>query len=469
MAAFLRGLCLDLFLLPVIVLALPWILFLIVVRRRGVGAFFERLGGWRVPPADGRPRLWIHCVSVGELQAVGPLLEELARARPDATFILSVTTTTARDIARSRYPSIPTFLYPIDLSLCVRRVLGRVRPDAIVLVELEVWPQLVLLASSRKVPLFVVNGRISARSFPRLRKVRFLARPIFARLTEVHARDEECAERFRALGVASERVHTLGNLKLDRPALADPAAVRERFEAQFGFETGAPRWVAGCTHPGEEEIVLEAHRTLRESISDLSLLLAPRHIERAPEVIALAKECGFEVVAASAFLKGEPTPPDRPRPDRPRADRPRPDVVVLDEIGRLAELYAVGEVAFVGGSLIERGGHNLLEPILCGVATVHGPHMANFRELVEWLTGGGISIEVTAETLAASVRGLLEESEARNERARAGLARLAESQGSAAKSAERILARLDRAHPPRNGAESATSPAASVESPPASR
>ena len=380
MTAFLRGLLLDLLYLPAIFLCLPWLAYLVVVKRRGVGALKERLGGWSLPPPRGR-RIWIHCVSVGELQAVGPLLEELARAEDETEFVLSVTTTTAREIARARYPDIPTFLYPVDVSLCVRRVLGRVQPSALVLIELEVWPQMVLLARAREIPIVVVNGRISDRSFPRLRRVRWLARPIFSRLTEVHARDRVCSERFVALGVPSAHVFTLGNLKLDRAPLEDPGAVRRRYETQFGYSTGALRWVAGCTHPGEETVVLQVHRALRARFPELTLLLAPRHVERSDAVIALVAEQGFTVVSAGEVLDREPS--------RAPTRTPAPEVVVLDRTGRLAELYSVGDAAFVGGSLIERGGHNILEPVLAAVATYHGPCMANFRELVEWLDGGG--------------------------------------------------------------------------------
>jgi len=415
----------DLLWIPAAILLLPFIAVLVLVRRRGVGSLGERLGGWRLaPPEPGRERIWVHCVSVGELQAAGPLLAELARVRPAAELVLSVTTTTAREVARGRHPELPTFLYPLDLSFVVRRVLRRVRPAAIVLVELEVWPNLVLECAARGIPVIVANGRISDRGARRLARVRPLARPVFRRIAEVHARDAVCAARFADLGVPRERIRELGNLKLDRAPLADPAAVRRRFEREHGYPEGSPRWVAGCTHPGEEEIVLAAHRSLRERRPDLSLLIAPRHVERAAAVEALARSLGFAVGRESA----------------PRAEAP--EVVLLDRTGALAELYAAGDAAFVGGSLVPHGGHNVLEPVLAGTATLTGPHTGNFRDLVAPLAeAGGVGI-VTAEGLAGALAALLDDPRLRGDRTARARGAIEGSRGAAARSARRIAERL---------------------------
>ncbi len=447
--AFLRGFLLDLLLIPVLLLALPWLGFLVIARGRGVGALGERFGGWRISRPE-RERIWVHCVSVGELAAAGPLLEQIARVRPGAELVLSVTTTTGREVARARYPEIPVQLFPLDLSLCVRRVLGRARPSMIVLLELEVWPQLILEASSRGIPVVVANGRISERGFRRLRRFSKLARPIFRRLAEVHACDEASAERFAKLGVPFDRIHPLGNLKFDLPPLADPAAVRQRYESRFGYPAGSRRWVAGCTHPGEEETILATHRVLRERWPEFSLLLAPRHTERSDAVASLVREQGFSVE----------------RYGEPEGDRPA--VVVLDRTGELAELYAVGDVAFVGGSLIPRGGHNILEPVLAGVATVHGPHMSNFRDQVSLLTGGGACTEVGERGLTETVARSLGAPERRAERVEQGLGRIARSRGAAKRSADRLTALLDA----RRASDAVEAPAESpapVDSTPGSR
>lgn len=443
LAALLRGLVLDLLFLPLLVLLTPAILFLIVVRRRGFGSLGERLGGWRLSSPQ-RERIWVHCVSVGELQAVGPLLDALLGKRPGAEFVLSVTTTTARDVARVRYPDIPTFLYPVDLSLCVRRVLSRVRPSLIVLVELEVWPQLVLEATGRGVPVVVVNGRISDRGGRRLALLGPLARAVFSRLTEVHARDAECAERFRNLGAPPDRVFAIGNLKFDRAMVEDPARARRELDRRGGYEPAAPRWIAGCTHAGEEEIVLAAHASLRRTVTGLTLVVAPRHVERAEAVLALARERGFSVAAESA-LAGD-----------------APEVVVVDRTGGLVELYAAADVAFVGGSLIDRGGHNILEPVLAGTPALHGPSMTNFREQVALLSAGDAAETVAAEGLEEAVARLLGDPALRAARVDAGRSAIAASRGAAERSAERLRALLA-------GRDGAATRPASVESTPSTR
>ena len=421
----LRGLLFDLLLLPVLLLVLPWLLFLIIGRRRGVGAFLERLGRWRIAPKT-RERIWIHCVSVGELNLVGPLIDELRATRPGSEILLSVTTTTARELAASRYPDLVTHLYPLDFSFAVRRVLQKVQPDLLVLVELELWPQMIFEATAREIPLVVVNGRISDRSFPRLQKLGGLVRPLFRRLTAVLARDAQTADRFRALGTPADRVSTPGDLKLDRPIRTDGAATRASFEQTWGG-MGAPRWVAGCTHPGEEESLFSAHRALQETWPRLSLLIAPRHLERVPAVVAAAESFGFRVGRTS-------TPPSIPPAEGV-------DVIVLDQVGHLAALYAVGDVAFVGGSLIERGGHNLLEPVAAGVATIHGPHVDNFRELAQLLGDRGVTKTVERSTLEAQVRAAWEEPTERDAAVARGRELLEESSGAAAATAD-YLARL---------------------------
>ena len=443
----LRGLVFDLLLLPVLVLVLPWLLFLIIGRRRGVGAFLERLGGWRIAPKT-RERIWLHCVSVGELNLVGPLIDELRAARPGSEVVLSVTTTTARELAAARYPELSTHLYPIDFSFAVRRVLRRVQPDVLVLVELELWPQTILEATAREIPLVVVNGRISDRSFPRLQKLGALVRPLFRRLTAVSARDETTAERFRALGTPADRITTPGDLKLDRPLRTDGAATRATFEKTWGG-VGEPRWVAGCTHPGEEDLLFETHRALRSDRPTLLLLIAPRHLERVPQVVARAEALGFRVGRTSA---PPPSPPEGV------------DVVVLDQVGFLAALYAVGDIAFVGGSLIERGGHNLLEPVAAGVATIHGPHVDNFRDLARLLHEHDVTRTVDADTLAAQVRAAWEEPKEGAARVERGRALLEGARGAARETSEGIVALLESRSKARRARQiPPSSPSASVE------
>jgi len=424
-----RRILFDLCYLVILLLLLPWLAVTVLVRGRGVGSLGERFGSWKISFPQ-RERIWIHAVSVGELQAVEPLLRELSNARPGAEFVISTTTTTARDIARTRYPEITVRLYPIDFSWCVQRVLNSLRPQLIVLVELEVWPQMVLEAHRRGIPIVIANGRISERSVKRLSFAAPIVRPLFSKVTEVHASDSRCAERFVRFGVDPSRVFELGNLKLDRWPLSRTGEIRRRYETQFGYPRSTLRWVAGCTHPGEEELILAAFQELRARFEDFSLLLAPRHIERASAVVNRAEEHGFSVRLTHSSSEASEV-------------IEAPDVVVLNQVGKLAELYAVGDVAFVGGSLIERGGHNILEPVLAGVATLHGPHMSNFRGLVELLTDGGASLQVEESELAGVVERYLIDGELRQASVTRGLSAIEKSRGAAERSASRIARILE--------------------------
>jgi len=414
----LRGLGLDLLLLPLLLLASPWLLSLILVRGRGVGSLVERLGFWNLYRTD-RERIWIHCVSVGELNAASPLIDALRRERPWSEIILSVTTASARAVAAARHPDLSTYHFPLDLSGAVRRVMERVRPRVLILIELELWPQLVLEASARGVPIVIANGRISARGHRRMRRLRPLLRPVLNRITEVHARDAECAERFIELGLPRERVRLLGNLKFDRAPVPSRAEVRRRFARRFGE---GPLWVAGCTHPGEESAVLTAHLTLRRTRPDLRLLLAPRHVERCEGVIAEVRGRGLSVARESEVWSAQPPP----------------EVIVVDRTGVLAELYAVGDVAFVGGSWIEHGGQNILEPLLAGAVPLHGPHMENFREVVDLLRPAGVASCVGRDGLAAAIDALMDDEAERERRLGEAERLLAGARGAAERSARRI-------------------------------
>ncbi|MGE3164155.1 MAG: 3-deoxy-D-manno-octulosonic acid transferase [Planctomycetota bacterium] len=404
----------------------PWLLFLVLAKRRGLGSWRERLGASPRLAPD-RPRLWLHAVSVGELEVALSLIARLEAARPAFDMVLSTTTMTAQRLARSRRPDLTVFLLPIDLGFCVRRALQRLSPTLLVLVELELWPNLVLLCEQRGVPILVVNGRVSSRGHRRMRRVRFAFAPFLRRVDRWLVQNAEYGERLRDLGVEPTRIQEVGNLKYDRDELPEPAACRREFERTWSYPA-ALRWIAGCTHPGEEDLVLGVHRELLGAHPELTLILAPRHVERAAEVAALAETRGFTVGRSSI------APPASPR---------APQVVVVDQTGVLLQHYACADVAFVGGSLVPRGGHNVLEPFLAGTATLHGPAMANFQEIVDRLRASGAVEEVVdAAGLAHTVAQLLASPAERADRVRRGRETLARHRGAANVTAGAILARL---------------------------
>lgn len=431
----LASVLLDLLYLVVFLLLIPWLLFLILVKGRGVGSLAERLGSVPMAPPT-RPRIWFHAVSVGEFEAALPLIEALEARRPDLEVVISTTTTTAHGVAVKKGGGRPVFLFPLDFGVCVRRTLKRVRPSMLVLVDLELWPNLILNCRARGLPVVVANGRVSASGHARMRKVAWLLRPFVRRIDRYLVQNEEYAERLLSLGVGAESVRVTGNLKFDRPAVPEPAETRARFEKAWGYAAGGNRWIAGCTHSDEEHILLEVHRSLREQHPDLSLIIAPRHVERAAEVAERARDYEFSVAFSTVGEFGA-IEADHGAP---------PDVLVVNEVGRLAELYACADVAFVGGSLIPRGGHNVLEPVAAGTPTTHGPFTANFRDVVNLLAAGGATVEVAnGDALLATIDGWLRAPEARLQRGALGVELLAAHRGVAERTIEEMAPLL----PPR--------------------
>ncbi len=356
-------------------------------RRRYRAGMLERLGG--VPTRRGdRPCLWIHAVSVGELRAAIPLIERLPETLPGWDFWVSTSTDTAREVADQTLPAhVPRSYYPLDYGWAVRRTLRRIRPTAVLLIELELWPNFLLAAEEAHIPVFVANGRISDRSFPHYRRLRPISRWLFDRVNAFAAQTEEYAWRFESLGVARDRIEVLGNLKYDgAPARDESASTLER----LGWAAGDPPLIlaGGCTHPGEEDVLLEIWSDLRRTRSDLKLILAPRHIERAGEVEALAAARSGGPVLRWSRLRDGAGPPD------PGAQHRGSPVVVVDVVGDLDRFYRLADLVFVGGSLTPRGGHNLLEPARLGKPILFGPSVANFEEIARHLLAERAALQI---------------------------------------------------------------------------
>ncbi|HSB42135.1 MAG TPA: 3-deoxy-D-manno-octulosonic acid transferase [Methylomirabilota bacterium] len=327
-------------------------------------------------PAE--PRCWIHAVSVGESAAAVPLVEGIRRRWPELGIVVSTITPTGARIVAERLAGAATHRYfPIDLPGPVGRALDAARPRFFVAIETELWPNFLRALARQGVPAMIANGRISDRSFRRYRWVRALMRRVLADVAVFAMQTEEDARRIVALGAPPDRVVVTGNLKSDLLPEADPEEARWRQRLGLGARTRL--WIAGSTHRGEEAVVLDAFTRLRARSPQLTLLLAPRHPERADEVEDLIRERGLTSVRRS----------------RLGADAPSGSVVILDTVGELAGLYALADVVFVGGSLVPVGGHNVLEPAMRGKPVLMGPHMSNFREGAELLqqSGGGLVVK----------------------------------------------------------------------------
>lgn len=387
----------NLALLVVLVAGLPWWVFRVLFTRKYREGVWARLGF--VPrrlrrPADARPAIWLHAVSVGEVLAVSRLVAELDRALPGHRVLISTTTRTGQGLARERFGADRVFYCPLDLPWAIRAYLNALQPALLILAETEFWPNLLAACRRRAIPVAVVNARISDRSWPRYRWLRNLWRPLLSELALVLAQTDTDAERLRAIGCRPQRVSVAGNLKFDVRAAEEAEATRLLKDRA----AGARFLVAGSTLEGEESALLAAFQDLTISEPSLILVLAPRHPERFAAVASLVTSTGLPLVKRSAW-KGR------------TADSIAPltggQVILLDTIGELASVYSLAAVSFVGGSLVPAGGHNPLEPAQFGVPIVMGPHYANFRAVTEDLLARQALRIATREELKEAIFHLL--------------------------------------------------------------
>ncbi|MGA3081766.1 MAG: 3-deoxy-D-manno-octulosonic acid transferase, partial [Terracidiphilus sp.] len=322
-----------------------------------------------------RPVIWVHAVSVGEVLAVSRLVKTLDAELPETSIVVSTTTRTGQALARERFGAERVFYCPLDLPWAVRATLNALQPRLFVLAETEFWPNLLSSCFRRGIPVAVVNARISDRSWPRYRRLRWLWKPFLSKLSRVLAQSKTDAERLRAIGCQPERVAVAGNLKFDVRA-AEEADVTRLLKA---LAAGLRLVVAGSTLEGEEAALVEAWPRLLEADPQLAMVLAPRHPERFGAVAALLQKSGVNWVKRSDWRTAE----SLAELDGSHKPLTPGEIVLLDTIGELASVYSLASVAFVGGSLIPAGGHNPLEPAQFGVPIVIGPHFANFRAITE--------------------------------------------------------------------------------------
>ncbi|MCD6351759.1 MAG: 3-deoxy-D-manno-octulosonic acid transferase [Armatimonadetes bacterium] len=426
---------------PVLLLWLLWRMFVRGKSREGLG---ERLG--KLPEAARKlgkvedPVAWFHAVSVGEVAALQPVLQVFRIKEPLAHVALSTTTATGRRmVAKQELDPDAIFYFPFDLLPVVRRVFSQLNPDLMVMVEGEVWPNVLAVAAQQGVKTCIINGRFSDSAFRRAR----LAAPIFrwmlAKLDLLCVQSQTDADRFIALGARPDRVRIVGNSKFDErfPEVSDAEAAKMRQE--FGFGEEDPVLVAGSTHAGEDEIVLHAYSDLCTRHGNLQLVLAPRHPERGDQIQQLIEKHGFQVYRRSLARAGQP----QPEPVGPQAR-----VVLLDTIGELARVYALAEVVFVGGSLVKIGGHNILQPIAQGKPVLTGPYTHNFRGIMNIaLEAGAVEVVRNADELTQAIDRLLRDRREAQRRRERGLAMLQEQRGASERMAEALAELLKDAAP----------------------
>ena len=348
-----------------------------------------------------RPAIWVHAVSVGEVQAAGVLVQHLHARYPQIPLVLTTITPTGERRARALFGDSCTIRYlPLDLPCSVRRFFSRVKPRLAVIFETELWPNLYHECGRRRVPLVLASARISPRSVGRYRRFLSLFRQVLSNDVVVAAQGEEDAERFRSIGANPERTHVTGNIKFDFTVPPDAPERGQRLREAFAW--GRPVWIAGSTHAGEEQEVLKAHRAVQRSYPDALLVLVPRHPNRFDEVAEWLERENMRFVRRSQSSGADP----------------RTEVLLVDTLGELLDFYAAADVAFVGGSLVPIGGHNLLEPAALGLPILTGPHTFNSKDIVQLLVARGAATVVNqADELGARVSALLADAD---ERARIG-------------------------------------------------
>ena len=377
--------------------------------------------------------VWLHAVSVGEVNLCTQLIHALEPRVPNVKFVVSTTTTTGMAELRRRLPShVSKIYYPVDRRKYVNRAFATINPKAVVLVEAEIWPNFIWRAQKLGIPLFLANARLSDRSYPRYKRFKFLFAPLFAAFTGVGCQNEPDAAKLREVGCRPEVIRVVGNLKFDTAKLDERMTLdATALLRQLGVPPDAPVLVAGSTHDGEERILTKIARNLRTQFPEFFLILVPRHMERCKEVARQLREQNVKI-----FCRSEA------RPDT-RLQTGEVECLLVDTTGELRFFYECATVVFVGKSLTAIGGQNPIEPGAQGKAMVFGPNMQNFADVTRNFVGRNAAIQVRdPETLEKAIAELLANKNRRAELGRNALEVVAENLGAVDRTAEMILEQL---------------------------
>lgn len=416
-----------------LIVLIPHFLIQALAHGKYITGFRQRLGS--LTPVNGKPVIWLHCVSVGETQAARPLAQRVKQQFPHHALVVSTITLTgqklARDVFRTQAESV--FYFPFDWRWSVRRALKTINPAAVLIMETELWPNFLRECKARQIPVALVNGRISRQSFRRYKLIKFFLRPVLSCLSLAVMQSEKDADRLCALGMSRERLYNAGNLKFDAQIAAELTAKTTEIRDRFGLRSEVPLILAASTHAPEEEVILESIKQLQTA----RLMLAPRHPERFNEVAALIQKSGLTWAR---------------RTGAPAADDSDAKVILLDTIGELPATYSLADVVFVGGSIVDRGGHNVLEPAAAGTAVVTGAHTHNFHAIVDLMCEANAIVQLppvetanAAAELAHVLRNLLANTKEREELGRRAKQLVTDNQGAADRTIKLIAPLLSHA------------------------
>jgi 3-deoxy-D-manno-octulosonic-acid transferase len=439
--------------LALIVVCAPLILWQAVRSGKYREGYREKFLGL-VPRREGNATcVWIHAVSVGEVNLIATLLRDLRAAHADWRLVVSTTSRAGYELARRKYADLTVFYCPLDFSWAVRRAMRRLRPTMLVLAELELWPNLVIAAKEQGARVAIINGRLSDHSFPGYRRIRPLVARVLRQIDLVAAQDDESAARFRALGAPPERVHVSGSLKYDGAQTNRGNSQTVALRQLAGLAEGDVVFLAGSTQEPEEQLAVDTFRRLAPRHPRLRLILVPRHPERFDAVAKLVGASGLPWQRRSELnRKGDAVP----CPDSSRDFTSRRPIVLVDTVGELGAWWGTASIAFVGGSFGNRGGQNMIEPAAYGAAVCFGPNTWNFRDIVAALMAADAALVVqNAVQLEAFVRRCLDEPQY----AAALGARAQQLVLSQLGATGRTVALLDRLHPSTEAGQSIRSAA----------
>lgn len=366
MIAILANLCY----LMLIAIALPVLVWRMVVQGKYRQGWSQKFLGKLPERNTGRPVVWFHAVSVGEVLLLRSIITELTTERDDLDIVISTTTHTGQDVAKEKFPDCTVCYCPLDFSWAVRNGLTRVRPDLLVLVELELWPNLIREAGRQQIPIAIINGRLSEKSYRGYRQLKPLIGGLLKRFQTIAVQSETYADRFLALGADLGTVQITGSVKFDQVNLERDNPRTLELRQLFGLRDEETILIAGSTQSPEEEYVLEAYRSLKDTHPNLRLIVVPRHKERFEQVARLISDRGFPLLRRSRI------------DERPEIDSESHPVILLDTLGELGTCWGLADIAYVGGSLTNRGGQNMIEPAAYGAAVMFGPNTQNFRDVV---------------------------------------------------------------------------------------
>ena len=418
---------------------IPHFLFQALAHGKYVEGLRQRFGF--LPPVDRHPVIWLHCVSVGETQAARPLVERIKREFPHHTLVVSTITRTGQNLARDVFArhAHSIFYFPFDWRWTARRALRTINPDAVLIMETELWPNFLRECKAREIPVALVNGRISRQSFRRYSLIKFFLGRMLRGLNIAVMQSEVDAGRLRDLGMPPDRIHTAGNLKFDAGAVSAAIEKTAEIRERFAFGSDAPLILAASTHAPEEKILLESLKHLEGRVR---LMLAPRHPERFQEVASLIRESGLSWAR---------------RTNTPAASDAGARVILLDTIGELPATYSLATVVFVGGSIVDRGGHNVLEPAAAGAPVVTGAHTHNFHAIVDLMNEANAIIQLpvlldvaASEELARVFTELLSDSQRRTALATRAKQLVTDNQGAAERTIKLIAPLLSLKQPDRS-------------------